>query len=132
MSPEFLDVADILAIHALQVERFDGSAGVRDPGLLDSAAAQPRATFGGAFLHADLLAMAAAYRIHLVRNHPFVDGNKRTGLAAALTFLDLDGHPIDRPSATLEAMTISVVEGRIDKDEVARRLRDLSEGEGLA
>lgn len=73
------------------MEAFGGSDGLRDANLLASTVAQPSATFGGSLLHEDLFAMAAAYLFHIVMNHPFIDGNKRTGLAAALVFLDING-----------------------------------------
>ena len=75
MTPEFLDTEDVLALHELQLARYGGAGGVRDRGLLESAVAQPLTSFEGAFVHADLYAMAAAYLFHIVRNHPFVDGN---------------------------------------------------------
>ena len=86
----FLDVDDIIELHASQLELFGGGAGLRDQGLLESAVAQPQASFGGHLAHDGLFAMAAAYLFHLVSNHPFVDGNKRIGLIAALVFLDLN------------------------------------------
>lgn len=73
MNPEFLTVDEILEIHATQLARYGGAAGVRDLRLLESAAAQPTATFGGEYLHGDVFAVAAAYVYHIVRNHPFVD-----------------------------------------------------------
>lgn len=97
--PEFLDFEDVLELHTLQLARYGGAEGVRDQGLLESALAQPLATFDGEFVHADLFAMAAAYLFHIVRNHPFMDGNKRTGLLAALVFLDLNGISIERDSS---------------------------------
>src|SRR6185295_695065 len=96
--PEFLDVDDVLAIHDEALAAFGGSAGVRDAGLLASAAAMPTATFGGELLHEDLFAMAAAYAFHIAQNQPFVDGNKRTAILAAIVFLDLNG--IEIPEAT--------------------------------
>lgn len=96
-----------------------GSGGVRDPILLDSAIAQPRATFGGEYLHGDLFLMASAYLYHIVKNHPFVDGNKRAGLAAALVFLDLNGHPVDRPTMALYELTDGVASGLIEKTAAA-------------
>jgi death on curing protein len=82
--PEFLDLAEVLEIHALQLDEFGGMAGVRDQGLLESAIEQPRATAFGELLHGDLFEMAAAYLFHVVKNHAFLDGNKRTALLAAL------------------------------------------------
>jgi len=83
----FLTLDDILESHQNQIETYGGSHGVRDIGLLESAIAQPEASFGGQYLHADIFEMAAAYLYHLVMNHPFVDGNKRVGLEASLIFL---------------------------------------------
>jgi death-on-curing protein len=88
---EFLTVEVMLALHQRQLERFGGGAGVRDRGLPESAVAQPQASFGGSYVHAGLFDMAAAYLFHIVSNHPFVDGNKRTGLLATQVFLSLNG-----------------------------------------
>jgi death-on-curing protein len=123
---EFLSVNDVLELHALQLERYGGSAGIRDLGLLESAVAQPEASFGGEYLHEDLFAMAAAYLYHIVRNHPFVDGNKRAGLLAALVFLDLNGISIERESDRLYDLTIAVAEGRLEKPEIASQLRQIA------
>jgi death-on-curing protein len=71
--PLFLDVEDVLALHADQLEVYGGSPGLRDRGLLESAVAQPQASFGGEFANEGLFAMAAAYLFHIVKNHPFVD-----------------------------------------------------------
>ncbi len=94
---DFLQIQDVLLLHGDQVDRYGGEHGVRDLALLESAVAQPQATFGGEFLHKDLFEMAAAYLFHIVQNHPLVDGNKRTGLVTALTFLDFNGVQIDAP-----------------------------------
>ena len=87
--PEFLELEDVLAIHREQLARFGGGAGIRDAGLLDSALATPRATFGGSYVHGDVFSMAAAYAFHVAENQPFVDGNKRTGLLCAVVFLEI-------------------------------------------
>lgn len=78
MQPLFLDLARILRTHRSLIEYYGGAEGVRDVGLLHSAVAMPQASFGGAFLHQDLFEMAAAHLYHIVQNHPFLDGNKRT------------------------------------------------------
>lgn len=126
--PEFLDIKDVLDIHQMQLERFGGSDGIRDLNLLDSALAQPKAGFGGEFLHEDLFAMASAYLFHIVMNHPFVDGNKRTGLMAALVFLDINGFPIETPNPILETATTNVAAGVLGKAEIADLLRTLAGG----
>lgn len=119
MNLEFLDIADVLNIHAMQINRYGGADGLRDQGLLESAVAQPQATFDGEFVHDGLFAMAAAYLFHIVGNHPFIDGNKRTGLLSTLVFLDLNGIAIERGSETLYELTMAVAEGRADKEKIA-------------
>lgn len=126
MSHEFLTVDDVLALHAEQLERFGGGSGVRDHGLLVSAVAQPQATFDGELLHPDLFAQAAAYLFHIVANHPFVDGNKRTGLLTALVFLDLNDITIDHGSADLYAVTMAVASGEMPKERVAAELERIA------
>ena len=124
--PIFLDVDDVLELHAAQLELFGGGTGVRDLGLLESAVAQPQTSFGGQFTHDGLYAMAAAYLFHIVSNHPFVDGNKRAGLLSALVFLDLNGVSIDQPSDALYELTMGVAEGRHDKAFVTAELERIA------
>lgn len=124
--PLFLEVDDVLQIHADQLGVYGGGAGLRDRGLLQSAVAQPRASFGGELAHEGLFAMAAAYLFHIVKNHPFVDGNKRTGLLAAIVFLDVNGIGIEHPSEALYELTMGVAEGRIDKPAVAIELERIA------
>ena len=124
--PLFLDVEDVLEIHASQLAIYGGAEGLRDRGLLESAVAQPQVSFGGELANEGVFAMAAAYLFHIVRNHPFIDGNKRTGLLAALVFLDLNGIRIDRPSEALYELAMGVAEGRIEKGLVAPELERLA------
>ena len=123
MEPVFLHIDEVLRIHEDQIERYGGSPDLRDSGLLTSAVETPRATFGGQFLHGDLFEMAAAYLFHIVQNHPFVDGNKRTGTAAALVFLDLNGIEMEIDDGTLVEHVLAVAQGQIAKAEVADFLR---------
>ncbi|MBX3435700.1 MAG: type II toxin-antitoxin system death-on-curing family toxin [Pirellulales bacterium] len=116
---DFLSVDDVLFAHADQIARYGGDPGVRDAGLLESAVAQPQATFGGQPLHAFPFEMAAAYLYHLVQNHPFLDGNKRTGAVAALLFLDLNGIEIAAPRGALYDLTIAVASGEGEKPLIA-------------
>lgn len=123
MEPVFLELAEIVAIHSDQIERYGGTAGIRDIGLLKSAVAVPRSTFAGRLLHEDLCEMAAAYLFHIIRNHPFLDGNKRTGLVAAVVFLALNGVDIDVGERGVERIVRAVAEGKAGKAEVAAFLR---------
>jgi death-on-curing protein len=116
MTPVFLTLDEAFAIHADQIERYGGDPGLRDEGLLRSALAQPEATFGGERLHTTLSEMAGAYLFHLVKNHPFVDGNKRTGLVCALHFLFLNGRTIDADADELADVVLAVAEGNRNKD----------------
>lgn len=122
--PSFLTLDEVLALHADQIDRYGGSRGLRDLGLLESAAAAPRATFGGALLHPTLPEMAAAYLFHLVQNHPFVDGNKRIGLAAAIAFLGLNDLWLEAQEDDLVALVLGVAQGRVGKAEVAVFLKE--------
>lgn len=128
--PLFLDVEDVLELHATQLEVYGGAAGLRDRGLLESAVAQPQSSFGGEFAHDGLFAMAAAYLFHIVGNHAFVDGNKRAGVLSALVFLDVNGVSIDHPSEALYELTVGVAEGRIDKSAVAAELERIAKSKG--
>jgi death-on-curing protein len=123
MYPTFLSLSEVLEIHQDQIKRYGGGSGIRDLGLLQSALSMPAAGFGGRFLHGDLFEMAAAYLFHIVQNHPFVDGNKRTGAVAALIFLALNGIEIDAQEDAFEKMVRQVSEGKANKAAVAEFLR---------
>lgn len=84
------------------------------------------ARFGGEFLHEDVHLMGAAYLFHIVKNHPFVDRNKRTGLITALAFLTINGLPIPAPTPRLYEATMAVAEGTLDKAGLAAILRELA------
>jgi death on curing protein len=120
---DFLQVADVLTLHSAQVDLYGGEHGVREMGLLESAIAQPQATFGGEYLHTDVYQMAAAYLFHIVKNHPFLDGNKRTGAVTALVFLDFNGIETDAPQGSIYELTMAVATGKAGKAEVAEFLR---------
>jgi death-on-curing protein len=107
------------------IERYGGTEGVRDVGLLHSAIAMPQASYGGEYLHADLFEMAAAYLYHIVQNHPFLDGNKRVGAAAAIIFLAINDVTIESDEEGLVSMTLSVAAGQAGKSEIAEFFRSL-------
>jgi death-on-curing protein len=119
----FLTLDEVLAIHRDQNERYGGSDGVRDWGLLQSAIAMPAATFGGQFLHGDLCEMAAAYLFHLVQNHPFFDGNKRVGAVAAYVFLALNDTRLTADNDTFADLVLTVACGETPKSAVAEFFR---------
>ena len=124
MGIAFLTLVDVLEIHADQIALYGGDPGVRDQGLLESALAQPQASVDGQLLHADLFEMAAVYLFHIVQNHPFIDGNKRAGLIAALVFLDDNGVEIEAARGELYDLMITVAKGDLEKDKIAEFFRD--------
>ena len=119
MSPDFLTLEEVLEIHSPQLARFGGAAGVRDVGLLESVLSQPQASFGGQYVHEDLFEMASAYLFHVVSNHPFIDGNKRTALVAAELFPELNGFSLDAPEEECVLLTLSVAAGKNSEKETA-------------
>ena len=123
MHPRFLELDEVLEIHRDQIERYGGRLGIRDFALLRSAVAMPSAGAAGEYLHVDLIEMAAAYLFHIVKNHPFVDGNKRVGVVAALVFLDLNGIDVRISEDHLFHIVISVAKGEASKSGVAEFLR---------
>lgn len=126
MEPQFLSLPEVLEIHQDQVARYGGSPGIRDLELLKSALGMPPATYGGEFLHTDIYEMSAAYLFHLLKNHPFVDGNKRVGAVAALVFLTLNGCDLDAPEDDFADMVLGVAEGRLGKTDAAVFVRKWS------
>ena len=124
--PLFLSVEEVLALHDDQLRLYGGSAGIRDAGALESAVATPAATFDQAFLHDDVFHMVAAYAFHIAENQPFVDGNKRTGLNAALVFLDLNGFLVPDPDMRLYDAMIALSSRTLDKPGLARLFRELA------
>ena len=120
--PRWLEEDELLAIHARQIERFGGSHGLLDRNVVLSALARPQHRFaydGGA----DLADLAASYLVGFARAQGFADGNKRTGLAAALVFLALNGIDLHVPPEELLVLTMDVAIGRKDDAQVAAALR---------
>lgn len=120
-----LTVEIVREIHAEAIAQFGGSVGVRDLALLESAVAAPQASIGGQSPYSDLAEVAAAYLFYLCRNHPFIDGNKRTALGACLVFLRLNGLEPESDGPEWEKLTMAVAASASDRDEVTVKLRKL-------
>lgn len=123
MDPVFLELEEVLEIHRDQIARYGGSSGVRDMALLQSALAMPRAAIGEEYFHADIIEMAGAYLFHIVKNHPFVDGNKRVGAVAAFIFLRMNGYDLKMTNPALEKTVRSVADRGLDKAALMTLLR---------
>lgn len=119
LTPKFLSISQVIDIHQDQINSFGGTVGVRDEGLLDSALAQPQATFGGELLHTTIYEQAAAYLFHLAMNHPFIDGNKRTAFAVMDSFINLNGYTLNLSAEEAYQLVIGVVERKMSKEELA-------------
>lgn len=102
-----------MLIHTDQIQSFGGSLGLRDTGLLDSALAQPQATFDGVFLHPTIYEQAGSYLYHLAMNHPFVDGNKRTAFAVMDTFLRVNGYELTLTNDEAYDLVMGVVNQQV-------------------
>lgn len=126
IKPDFLSLEDVLLIHRDQIQNYGGIDGLRNKAGLLSAIAQPEATWDEKYLHPDLFSMAAAYAFHLSENQPFLDGNKRTGLAAALVFLELNGIEIKDPHLKLAPAVLMLSGKRMTKSDFAELLRGLA------
>ena len=122
MEPQWLSKRLVLAIHDEQLAEHGGGEGIRDAGLLDSALARPqnRFTYDA---DADLATLAAAYAFGLAKNHPFIDGNKRTAFVAAELFLNLNGRVLAASDAECVLATLRLAAGEIGEDEFADWLR---------
>ena len=130
MEPRFLTMGEVLLILQDQIRRYGGAYGVRDIELLSSALAMPSVSFEGKYLHKDLYEQAAAYAFHICQNHPFIDGNKRTGLAAALVFLALNGIGLEDPKEELYELMMEVSGKGKGKIEITATFKRLHEGRG--
>lgn len=126
MSVRYLSVAQVLALHAMQVGRFGGGEGLRDRGGLEAAVARPQASFGGEDLYPDLPSKAAALMHSLVQSHPFVDGNKRVGAHAMLVFLAENGVEMDLVPRELVEVTVAVASGKLGPEALAIWIRQRS------
>jgi death-on-curing protein len=119
----FLTLIEVLELHRRVIEQSGGAFGIRDVGLLESAIAQPRMTFGGKDLYPSLLEKAAALGFSIIMNHPFVDGNKRTGHAATETFLVLNGVEINASVDEQERVVLEIASGELGREVFVEWLR---------
>ncbi len=121
--PIFLTVAQVERLHEKSIQRFGGALGIRDVGLFESAVVQPQQTYY--YGNGDLFDVAAAYAFHIAQAQACFDGNKRAGVASALTFLELNGVSTDFDSLPIYQAMIDIAERRMDKAQLAQLLRTL-------
>ena len=119
----FLTLNEVLDIHRRLIDLFGGTMGIRDLGALESAIAQPRMTFGGEDLYPSIAEKTAALGYSIIKNHPFVDGNKRVGHAAMEIYLVLNGHEIKSSTAEQEDIILQVASGELKRDKFEEWLK---------
>lgn len=124
--PIWVDRASVLLLHDESLAIHGGASGIRDIGLLESALARPQNLH--AYGEGDAAALAAAYAFGIIRNHPFIDGNKRTGFLAAALFIEANGSRITASEAEVVVRTLALAAGEIDEAEFAAWLRDNVQG----
>lgn len=122
--PEFLTLVEVLKIHAQQLAAWGGGEGVTHPDKLDSALAQPEATFGGEYLHRDLFEMAAAYAYHISEAQAFLDGSKRTGANVALHFLELNSVALEDQGTAIYDALMAIANGGMTKWQLGELFRN--------
>jgi death on curing protein len=120
-----LSIDIVREIHAEALEKFGGLKSVRDENLLASAVLAPQSSFGGKSPYLDIVEVAAAYLFYICRNHPFLDGNKRTAMMAAIVFRRLNGIEPVLDSERWEQLMLDVAASKVDRDATTRRLRKL-------
>ena len=119
----FLTLEDVLALHDELIQRYGGTPGLRDAGLLAAALAMPQAGFGGRYFHEFPHEMGAAYLFHLVRNHAFIDGNKRVALACAILFFKINRVSYSITEEEAVELSFDAASGRTDKGAVTTFFR---------
>ncbi len=121
-APVWIEKAVLLAVQDELLARFGGLAGIRDEGLVESALSRPRQLF--AYGHPDLFELAASYAYGIVKNHPFLDGNKRAGFMSAYVFLGANGQLLDATEEKAVLFTVGLASGEISEEEYAAWLKD--------
>jgi death on curing protein len=120
--PVWLTRQIVIAIHDEQLAIHGGASGLRDAGMLESALDRPKNKWS--YENAEIAELAAAYAFGIARNHPFVDGNKRTSLLALYTFLGVNGVDFDVPEAEAATMILSLAAGEVSEESLTRWIRD--------
>lgn len=122
----YVSLQEVLLIHVLMIKRYGGKEGIRDLGLIEAATARPQAGFGDHEAYPDIFMKAAVLLHSLVRNHGFIDGNKRTAITACGTFLLLNGYTFQPEQSELVRLVLSVAEDQVSEEQVAAWLKRLT------
>lgn len=121
---KYLSTKDVLLLHNMAVDESGGSHGLRDLGLLESAVARPQASFAGEDLYPDIFLKAGALIHGLLRNHAFVDGNKRTSMFSVMTFLELNGYKFDARQKEVVVFALKVENEKLSVEQISKWLKE--------
>lgn len=124
---KYLTAEQVLFIHSRLIDETGGSHGIRDLGLLQSAIARPRATFGGEDLYSDIFHKAAALMESLIKNHPFIDGNKRAAISSTGLFLGINGYNLETSQKELEDFTLKMATGKTTVTDAVKWFKQYSQ-----
>ena len=124
---KYLTIKDVLLLHNLAIDESGGSHGLRDLGLLESAVSRPQASFGGEDLYPTIFLKAGALVHSLLRNHAFVDGNKRTSMFSAMTFLELNGYLFEAKQKEVVNFALRVENEKLSVEQIAQWLEEHTE-----
>ena len=120
----YLSAEQVLFIHSRLIDTSGGTHGIRDTGLLQSSVERPKAMFEGKDLYPDIFHKAAALMESLIKNHPFIDGNKRTAITAAGIFLQINGQPLNTSQKNLERFTLKMAAGKVSLRAAAKWFKE--------
>jgi len=126
MQFEYFEMEEIVTFHSKMIKKYKGLRGLREMGLLVSVVNNPKMTFDGKQLYPDVFAKSACYLYGIVKNHPFIDGNKRTGSFVAYLFLRKHG-VIPPPLDLYEELVVKVADGKVSMEEVAEFFRSFNQ-----
>ncbi len=116
---EYIDVSHVVAMHEVLIQKYGGTQGIRDKGLLESAVMQPQQSAFGEDIFPDIFSKAAAYVFYISENQPFLDGNKRSATATAITFLRLNGYDLNVSDKDLYETIIDLANKRISREDLS-------------
>lgn len=119
----FLSVLEVVGVHADQINKYGGSHGIRDMGLLESAVFRPQTSFGGQYLYKSIFDKAAALGQSIILNHPFIDGNKRTGIVSMIVLLKANGYKLKVSQSDLIRMALKIAKEETEFEDIAAWLK---------
>jgi len=128
---KYLSLEQVALLHKIQINKLGGSNGIRDIRLLESSIMRPQVSFGGEDIYKTAFQKAAVLTHSIIKNHPFIDGNKRTGMYAALTFLEINGHHVKLSTNKLVEFGLGVATNKISDSELASIFEKKSKSLGV-